>query len=68
LAGKSAANNINSSDKFFAVEGSDVAVDRNVRPMLTQDGLAEGVNFAEGDGPEAASCFKSEGETSNAAK
>jgi hypothetical protein len=53
LAGVSAANKVNCSLICASVEVPDVAVDGDVGPMLAQDGLAEGIDFAEGESPQA---------------
>jgi hypothetical protein len=53
LAGVSAANKVNCSLVGASVELPDVAVDGDVGPMLVQDGLAEGIDFAEGESPHA---------------
>tara|TARA_R100001082_G_scaffold109224_1_gene85946 strand:- start:1010 stop:1201 length:192 start_codon:yes stop_codon:yes gene_type:complete len=52
----------------ICVDGSDIVVDWCVRPVLSEDGLAEGVLFTESDSLKRSGCFKSEAETSDAAE
>jgi len=55
-------------DVAFKVDGSDVVVDRDVGPVLSQDSLAEGVLLTECDCPKSSRCFESEAEPSDAAE
>ena len=63
LAGVSSANNV--CCPSFGFEVSDIGMAGDIGPVLAKNGLAVGFNLAEGDSPEAASCFKSEAETAN---
>ena len=45
-----------------------VVVDRHVGPMLSQDGLAERLALAEGNGAKSSCCLKSEAEPSDPAE
>jgi len=66
LTGESAADEINPAVPG-AVEGADVVVDGDVGPVLAEDGAAEGIDFAEGDGADADS-LAGDGESSDAAE
>lgn len=65
LAGESAGDEIDSSPKRLGVEGSHVVEDGDSRPVFGEDGSAEGIDFAEGDGADPDS-FAREGESSDA--
>jgi hypothetical protein len=67
LAGVSAADEIDGAPVGFSVELSDVAVGGDVGPMLAEDGSAEGIDFAEGDGSHAR-LFEAKAESANAGK
>jgi hypothetical protein len=67
LARETAADEVNSSISI-CVDGSNVVVDRCVGPVLSQDGLTEGVLLAEGDCPKRSGSFESEAEPSDAAE
>lgn len=57
LAGEAARDQVNGADVEFkeggAGEGANVVIDRSVRPVFVEDGAAERVAVAEGDGPDA---------------
>ena len=40
----------------FVVEGFNVVVDRHSWPVMSEDGLAEGVDFTEGNGANISAC------------
>jgi hypothetical protein len=66
LAWVSSANKLDWAD-FIGVKVSDVAVDGHSRPVLCEDSLAIGVDFAEGDCPHSSS-FESKAESADAGK
>ena len=55
-------------DVAFKVDGSNVVVDRDVGPMLSQNSLAEGVLLTECDCPKSSCCFESEAKPADAAE
>jgi hypothetical protein len=65
LTWKAAAEDVNSSISI-CIDGSNVVVDRDIGPVLSEDGLAEGVLLTEGSGAKSSCCFKSEAESSDA--
>jgi len=69
LAGEATTDEINGSDPIqsICVEFADVTEDRNTGPVLTQDGSAELVGLAEGDGSHPSS-LEPERETADAAE
>ena len=52
-------------DVAFKVDGSNVVVDRDIRPVFSQDGLAELVSLAEGNCPKRSGAFESKAEPSD---
>jgi hypothetical protein len=66
LTGEAAANNVNWSN-LLGAESSHVLEDRDIGPVLSQDGSAIGINFAEGCCSHSCS-FKSKAESSYAAE
>jgi hypothetical protein len=67
LTRKAAAEDVNSSISI-CINGSNVVVDRDIGPVLSEDGLAEGVLFTEGNCPKRSGCFKPEAEAPDPAK
>jgi hypothetical protein len=67
LARKTPADEVNSS-KSICVDGSDVVIDRDVGPVLSQDGLAELVLLTKGNCPKRSGSFESKAEPANAAE
>jgi hypothetical protein len=67
LAGEAAADDIDAIGEPFALEAPDVGKARDVRPVLSQDGSAIGLDLAEGDGPHSGP-FEPEAEAADAGK
>jgi hypothetical protein len=65
LAGKSAANNVDWSD-MFRLQLPHVSMDGYVRPVLRQHAAGKLLDFAEGDGLEAARPLKAKAEAADA--
>ena len=70
LAGESAAERVDGNSigsKACCGEGADVVVARDSWPVLSEDSLAEWIDFAEGSGSQAGS-FEAECKSANACK
>ena len=67
LAGEASANNVNWPN-VEGVEFAHVLEAGDGRPVLSQDGLAVGVDLAEGDGAESPGAFEPEAESADAAE
>lgn len=53
LAGIAPADKVDVSSIVCSIQLADVGMDGDSRPMLSEDGAAEGIDFTEGDGSEA---------------
>ena len=67
LAREPTDNEVNSSISI-CVDGSDIVIDRDVGPVLSQDGLAELVLLTKGNCPKRSGAFESKAEPSDAAE